>query len=47
VLFFEEDTRALTESYYSKFAAVGNPLVHNSADSYADRGPTQTAGCAS
>jgi hypothetical protein len=27
VLFFEEHTRALTESYDSKLGGVGNPLV--------------------
>jgi hypothetical protein len=44
---FEEHTRPLTESYDSKLAGVGNPLFRRLADIYADRGPTQAAGCAS
>jgi hypothetical protein len=47
VPFFEVHTSALIESYYTKLAGVGNPLVHNSADIYADLGATQAAGCAS
>jgi hypothetical protein len=43
---FEEHTRALTESYDSKLAGVGNPLVRQ-LGRYADRGPTEAARCAS
>jgi hypothetical protein len=38
VPFFEEHIRALTESYDSRLAGVGNPLVQQ-LGRYADRGP--------
>jgi hypothetical protein len=46
VPFFEGHARALTESNDSNLAGVGNPLVRNSADIYADWGPMEAAGCA-